>query len=62
MSSAVGSATNVTYTPPTPVVKTKVKDSDGDYDGSKAGEVEKTKANTAKPISGPVGTQVDTYA
>ena len=48
------------YTPPAPVVQQQVKaggkDSDGDTDGSKPGEVEKLAT------SGTKGTQVNTVA
>ena len=61
MASAIGSSTSVTYIPPAPVASPQVKaggtDSDGDKDGSKAGEVEKPKAT-----SGNVGTVVNTAA
>jgi len=60
MTSAIGNSTKVPYTPPAPVAPQKVaagKDSDGDNDGSKAGEVEKPKATT-----GTVGTLVNVTA
>lgn len=60
MTSAIASSTKVAYAPP---VQTSAqpanlgKDSDGDNDGSKVGEIEKPKAT-----SGPVGTIIDTTA
>ena len=61
MASAIGSSTNAPYTPPAPVAPQQVraggKDSDGDHDGSKVGEVEKPKAT-----SGSVGTLIYTTA
>lgn len=61
MTSAIGSSTKATYIPPvqTSAQPAKVggKDSDGDNDGSKVGEIEKPKAT-----SGPVGTIINTTA
>ena len=55
MTSAIGSSTSMPIIRPAPVsaqqVKTVAMDSDGDHDGSKAGEVEMPKAT-----SGSVGT------
>jgi len=48
MASTIESSTRAQYVPPAPVAPQQVKgggkDSDGDTDGSKAGEVEKPKA------------------
>lgn len=61
MASAIGSSTSVPYTPPASVASQQVKaggrDSDGDNDGSRVGEVEKPKAT-----SGTVGTMINTTA
>jgi hypothetical protein len=59
MSTAIGSATSTTYTPPVAPqqVKSVGKDSDGDNDGTKAAPVEPPKAT-----SGTVGTVINTTA
>jgi hypothetical protein len=61
MTSIIGSSTNVSQIQPVPPVaqqiKPSAKDSDGDNDGSKVGEVDKPAA-----ISGSVGTIVNTKA
>lgn len=61
MAPAIDSSSSVTYAPAIPVApqqtKTSAKDSDGDNNASKVGEVEKPKAT-----SGNVGTQVNTTA
>mgnify|MGYP001544425941 FL=1 len=61
MTSAIGSSTSMPIIRPAPVsaqqVKTVAMDSDGDHDGSKAGEVEMPKAT-----SGSVGTRINTTA
>lgn len=48
MAGTIESSTSAMYVPPAPVAPQQVKaggrDSDGDNDGSKAGEVEKPKA------------------
>ena len=49
MASEINSSTGVNYTPPSTVAsqqpKASSRDSDGDNDGSKVGEVEKPKAS-----------------
>lgn len=60
MSSSISSVSTQAYAPPTQLVaqaQPQGKDSDGDYDGSKTGEVEKPKATT-----GSIGTIIDTKA
>jgi len=61
MTSAIGSSTSVPHPLRVAVaaqqVKAASKDSDGDNDGSKAGEVESPKA-----ASGTIGTLVNTTA
>ena len=61
MTSAIGSSTQATYTPPVSATlqpaQVAGKDSDGDNDGSRVGEVEKPKAT-----SGSIGTIINTQA
>ncbi len=61
MTSAIGSSTTATYTPPVQTSAQAARvaggDRDGDNDGSKVGEIEKPKAT-----SGTIGTTIDTTA
>ena len=61
MTSAIGSANNIPFTPraapPAPQVKPAGTDSDGDKDGSKVGEIERNE-----PTSGSIGSVINTTA
>ena len=59
MASTIESSTRTAYVPPAPVAPQQVKsgkDSDGNTDGSKIGEVEKPKATAT------LGNKVNTFA
>jgi hypothetical protein len=60
MTSAIGGSTPVSFTSPAPAVTPQVKtgkDSDGDYDASKVGEVEASEPSSENP-----GTVINTKA